>query len=111
MSRSKLKSIDNSLSFSHSSQENVQCLMGYIVNLTVILDDIFRTATGNVTEDAALKVMGNHVRSGRRDRIHRDIRNFITFVIRSPVRLTPQKDLVLEKVIDLLRQYCSPYRD
>ena len=85
--------------------------MGYIVNLTVILDGIFRAAAGNVTEAAALKVMGTHIRSGRRDRIHRDIRSFVTFVIKSPVRPTPQKDLVLEKVIDLIKQYCSFFRD
>ena len=86
-------------------------MMGYIVNLTVILDGIFRAAAGNVTEDAALKVMGTHIRSGRRDRIHRDIRSFTTFVIKSPVRPVPQKDLVLEKVIDLIKQYCSFFRD
>lgn len=82
--------------------------MGYIVNLTVILDGISRAAAGNVTENAALKVMSSHVRSGRRDSIHRDIRSFVAFVIRSPVRLAPQKDLVLERMIDLIRNYCSP---
>ena len=80
--------------------------MGYVVNLTAILDDIFRTG-GNVTESAVLKVMGTHVRSGRKDSIHRDIRSFVTetFSIRFAV---PQKDLVLEKIIDLIRQYCAP---
>jgi len=80
--------------------------MGYIVDLTVVLDDIFRTAGGNVTENAALNVMGAHVRSGRRDSIHRDIRSFVTetFSIRFDVL---QKDLVLEKIIDLIRQYCA----
>jgi hypothetical protein len=81
--------------------------MGYIVDLTVILDDIFRTTGGNVSESAVLKVMGTHVRSGRKDSIHRDIRSFVTetFVIRFAV---PQKDLVLEKIIELCRQYCVP---
>jgi hypothetical protein len=102
------KSISNLLSFLHFSLENVRCMMGYIVNLSVILDDIFRTASGNVTEDAALKVMGTHIRSRRRDRIHRDIRSFVTFAINSPVRPTSQKDLILEKIVDLIRQYCSP---
>ncbi|KAF8469329.1 hypothetical protein DFH94DRAFT_232284 [Russula ochroleuca] len=79
------------------SQENVRCVMGYIVNLIVILDSIFRTAAGNVTENAALKATGS---------IHRDIRSFVTetFGIRFAL---PQKDLVLEKVIDLIRQYCT----
>ena len=95
------------LSLLYARQENVQCVMGYIVNLTVIMDGISRTAAGNVTENAALKVMSAHVRSGRRDSIHRDIRSFVAFVIRSPVRPAPQKDLVLERIIDLIRKYCS----
>ncbi|KAI0272994.1 hypothetical protein BGY98DRAFT_1099664 [Russula aff. rugulosa BPL654] len=60
------------------SQENVRCVMGYIVNLTVILDGVFRMTGGSVTENAALKVMVTHVRSGRRDSIHEDIRRFVT---------------------------------
>ena len=79
--------------------------MGYIVNLTVILDGIFKT--GSVTDSVALKVTNSHIRSGRRDSIHRDIRSFVTetFAIRFAV---PQKDLVLEKIVDLIRQYCAP---
>jgi hypothetical protein len=81
--------------------------MGYIVNLTVILDGIFRTTGGNVTENATLKVMGTHVRSGRRDSIHQDIRSFVTetFSIRSA---SPERDLVLEKIIHLMKKYCAP---
>ena len=93
-------------------QENVRCVMGYIVNLTVILDGISKTAAGNVTDNAVLKVKNSHIRSGCRDRIHRDIRNFVA-AIEVPV---PQKDLdhldhldhlVLEKIIDLIEHYCS----
>ena len=105
------RSIASWLSLSRASLGNIRCVMGYIVNLTVILDDIFQTAAGNVTEGAALKVMGTHIRSGRRDRIHQDIRKFVTFVIRSPVRPASQKDLVLEKIIDLIRRYCSSFRE
>ena len=81
--------------------------MGYIVNLTVILDAIFRATTGNVTENVTLKAMGTHVRSGRRNSIHRDIRSFVTETssIRSAI---VEKDLVLEKIITLIRRYCSP---
>ena len=79
--------------------------MGYIVNLTVILDGIFKS--GSATDSVALKVTNSHIRSGRRDNIHRDIRSFVTetFAIRFAV---PQKDLVLEKIVDLIRQYCAP---
>ncbi len=81
--------------------------MGYIVDLTVILDDIFRTASGNVTANDVQSAVDRHVNSGRRDRIHRDIQSFVTetFAIRFTV---PQRDLVLEKIIDLIRQYCVP---
>jgi len=81
--------------------------MGYIVDLTVILDGIFRTAAGDMSPKDALQVFERHVRSGHRDAIHRDIRSFITeaFAIRFFV---PQKDLVLERIIDLIKQFCVP---
>jgi hypothetical protein len=80
--------------------------MGYIVNLTVILDGIFRTTGGSVTENAALKVMVTHVRSGRRDSIHEDIRRFVTETF--SISFASEKDLVLEKMIYLIGQYCAP---
>jgi hypothetical protein len=101
------RSVANWLSLSHASREDVGCVMGYIVNLTVILDDIFRTAASNVTENAALKATNTHIRSGRRDSIHRDIRSFVTETFATWFAV-PQKDLVLEKIIDLIRQYCAP---
>jgi hypothetical protein len=78
--------------------------MGYIVNLPVILDSIFRTAAGNMTENAALNATGTHVGSGRRDSIHGDIRSFVMeiFGIKFAV---PRKDSVLEKIIDSIGQY------
>jgi len=96
-----------SQSLSHTSQENVRCVMGYIVDLTVILDDIFRTVSGSVSANDVQSAVDRHVNSGRRDRIHRDIHSFVTetFAIRFTV---PQRDLVLEKIIDLIRQYCVP---
>ena len=97
----------NGCSVPHISQENVRCVMGYIVNLTVILDDIFKTSAGNVTENATLKAMGSHVRYGRRNSIHQDISSFVTetFSMRSVIA---EKDLVVEKIVSLIRKYCSP---
>jgi hypothetical protein len=101
------RSIANLLSQWHASEENVRCVMGYIINLTVILDFIFRTAASNVTESAAQRAMGSHIRSGRRDSIHRDIRSFVTET--SAIRFAvPQKDLVLERIIDLIGPHCFP---
>ena len=91
----------------HVSQENVRCVMGYIVDLTVILDDIFRIAVGNLSASDVQSATDRHVRSGLRDRIHHDIISYTTktFAMRFTVQ---QRDLVLEKIIDLVRQYCVP---
>ena len=80
--------------------------MGYIVDLHVILDDINKAGIRHVTDNDALNVMNEHARSGRRDSIHRDIRNFVaeTYPTRFANR---QKDKVLEKIIDLIRDYCD----
>ena len=71
----------------YASQENVRCVMGYIVDLTVILDGIFRTTSDNVSANDVQSAVDRHVDSGRRDRIHRDIRSFFTdtFAIRFTV--------------------------
>jgi hypothetical protein len=76
--------------------------MGYIVNLTVILDGILKTVAGNVTGNTALKVKNSHIMSGRRDRINQDIRSFVTVAAEFP-----EKDLVLEKIVDLIEFHCS----
>ena len=103
---SEQRSVVDLSQFSHISQENVRCVIGYIVDLTVILDDIFRTTSGNVSTNDVQSAMDRHVGSGLRDRIHRDIRNFVqeTFAI----RFKAQGDLVLEKIIELIRRYCVP---
>jgi len=102
------KSVVNlSQSLAHVSQRNVRCVMGYIVDLTVILDDIFRTAPGDsdVSSNDVQSAMDRHVNSGRRDSVHKDIHSFVTETF--PIRFTlSQKDLVLEKIIDLICEYC-----
>jgi len=87
-------------------QESVRCVMGYIVNLIVILDRIFRIPAKNRTENTVQEVMGGHIGSGRRDSIHQDIRMFVaeTFPNRF---INSQRDSVLEKIIELIRQYCA----
>ena len=79
--------------------------MGYIVDLNVILNDICRTTIGIVSANHVQQVMDRHVRSGGpRDAIHHDIRNFIT----ANKTLVPQGDAVLEKITELIWQYCGP---
>ncbi|KAF8269504.1 hypothetical protein EI94DRAFT_1828906 [Lactarius quietus] len=89
------------------SQENVRCLTGYIVDLMVIMDGIFRMNAGDMRSSHADQVFERHIMSGRRDAIHRDIRRFIA---EEPVlsSFAPHRDLVLERVIDLIREFCVP---
>jgi hypothetical protein len=77
--------------------------MGYIIDLTVILDGIFRIDAGSVSDDVVKTAMDMHASSGRRDRIHGDIINFVTEMTGFKVS---RNDLVLEKIDDLIRHYC-----
>lgn len=94
------------LSLPHPSENDIRCVMGYIVNLTVILDAVFRTTTGNVTEVATLEAMATHVESGHRRNIHRDIRTFVRekFSIRNSLG---ERDVVLDMIVVLIQRYCS----
>ncbi|KAN0135817.1 hypothetical protein V8E53_006269 [Lactarius tabidus] len=86
--------------------ENVRCLIGYIVNLMVILDAIFCTTSGDISREDVLLVMEQHVNSGHEKGIHRDIRGFVT-VFADQFSVLP-KDLILERIIDLIQKYCVP---
>jgi hypothetical protein len=83
--------------------------MGYIVDLTVILDDILRTIAGSVSVDDVQSALVRHIDSGRRDRIHRDIRRCV--INPSAIEVTEvtvqETDLVLRNIVDLIRQYCD----
>ncbi len=79
-------------------------MMGYIVDLTVILHGFFVSAR-DVSASKVHEAMDYHLQSPLREEIHQDIRGFVTeqalFIYRG-------KDLVMEKIIDLIRQSCEP---
>ena len=97
--------------FPHVSQEHIRCVMGYVVGLTVVLDQIFRSTAGimSVDDGDIASVVDRHIglQIGRRGMIHQEIRAFVaeTFPIRF---VNPQTDLVFEKIVDLIRRYCVP---
>ncbi|KAN0133594.1 hypothetical protein V8E53_008582 [Lactarius tabidus] len=90
------------------SQENVHCIMSYIIHLTVILDAIFGTISGDISQENVEVVIDEHVRSGKKDQIHRKIREFLraTFDIGFSAR---QEDLILERTIDFIQEFCVPH--
>ena len=80
-------------------------MVGYIVDLTVILHGLFLSTHDDVSACEVQEVMNHHVQSGRQERIHHDIRRFITdegpFEYRG-------NDIVVEKMIDLIKKFCVP---
>ena len=86
-------------------QENVRCIMGYIIHLTIILDAIFSTISDDVSQDNVQLIIDLCERM--KDRIHSGIRGFVTevFDIGSSAR---KQDLILERIIDLIQGFCVP---
>lgn len=80
--------------------------MGYIVDLTVILDGIFRSATGEATLQNCAKSILDDFKVRRRSKIHEDIRNIVTITYSR--QATTKRDIFLEKVGDLINQNCVP---
>ena len=81
--------------------------MGYIVDLTVILDDIFRAVAGNIiSQDHAESILDRFWTGRRRLQINEYIRNNVeeTYLLNS----TAHKDIFLESVDDLIKQHCRP---
>ena len=80
-------------------------MVGYIVDLTIILHGLFVSTHDHVSTRKVQEVMNHHVESGLQKRIHHDIRHFITdggpFTYRG-------NDLVMEKMIDLIKKFCIP---
>ena len=88
-----------------SSIENIRYMVGYIVDLTIILHGLFVSTHDDVSACKVQEVMNHHVESGLQKRIHHDVRRFITdeglFTYRG-------NDLVVEKMIDLIKKFCVP---
>ncbi|KAI0285731.1 hypothetical protein BC826DRAFT_1050507 [Russula brevipes] len=87
-----------------NSAEHIRYIMGYIVDLTVILHRFFISAH-DVSTSEVQATMNLHVRSGLREQIHGDIHRFVTVLASLPHH---GNDLAMEKIIDLIRQFCVP---
>jgi len=78
-------------------------MMGYIVDLTVVLHGL--SLSGHDVSAGKVHEAIDYFKTRLRGQIHQDIRNFVTeeslFTYRG-------RDLVIEKVIDLIRQHCVP---
>ncbi|KAI0245740.1 hypothetical protein BJV78DRAFT_1365236 [Lactifluus subvellereus] len=83
--------------------ENMRCITGYIVDLTVIQHELFQSARDLSTREVR-SVIERHDKSGPRARIHNDILSFVTGTAHLIYR---ERDVILEKTIDLIAQSCN----
>jgi len=79
--------------------------MGYIVDLIIILDVIFKTSSdkdnASLTTEDVKSAMNKHVDSGRRDRTHQDIHAFVAQTVASQIT-EGEGDLVMNKITGLI---------
>jgi len=80
------------------TNENVCCVMGYVVDLTVILYHVFRSSR-DVSAHLVQSAITNFVHSGHKNEIHNSIRDFVTAV---PARMHLERDVFMERIIDLI---------
>ncbi|KAI0293728.1 hypothetical protein B0F90DRAFT_1821856 [Multifurca ochricompacta] len=83
---------------------NICCIMGYIVDLTVILHKLFGYGH-DVSPNDVQSIIERHGTSGDKNQIHDDIRRFIK---ETPAFTYRKKDLIMERIVDLIAQFCVP---
>jgi hypothetical protein len=76
--------------------------MGYIVDLTIVLSGLSES-TVDVSPGGVQSVIKDFVASGRKTSIHDEIRDFVRA---APTFSYHGHDLIMEKIIDLIRQFC-----
>ncbi|KAH9018536.1 hypothetical protein EDB85DRAFT_1897124 [Lactarius pseudohatsudake] len=93
------------------SQENVRCVMGYIVDLTVILYGIFGLAPGGIMSQSAELAFDRHWTRSRN--IHSNIRNTVEATyLRTWTSTAPQDhDIFSSRVIELIKENCVPLQE
>ena len=85
------------------SNENICLVVGYIVDLTLILCRVFRSSS-NASPNEVQSVMNNFADSSLKTSIHSEISRFIRTVAKFNYH---DNDVVMEKIIDLIRQNSS----
>jgi molybdopterin biosynthesis enzyme MoaB len=79
--------------------------MAYIVDLTVILHRLF-LSNGPVSARQVQLAVRDYAKGSSRSQIHEEIRNFVT--VTQTQLVYQDKDIMMEKIIDLIKQNCIP---
>jgi len=78
---------------------NMACLMGYIVDITIVLNRL--SATNHCKEDV-LEVLQSYATSWEFTEVHNDIRQFVS----SKSFLIPGQDRAIEEITRLIDKHC-----
>src|SRR5260370_40310215 len=82
--------------------ENVRCLMGYVVDLTLIMQAVFQASLGDqdgiVTQERAKEMVGKFDKSEKKADIHAAIRSFAS--AQNPFT----KDAAMDRIEDLIEK-------
>ena len=85
------------------SNENICLVVGYIVDLTLILCSVFGSP-GSVSSNKVQSVKHKFASSGLKAKIHAEICRFIETV---PKFKYYDNDVVISKITDLIKQNCD----
>jgi len=88
--------------YSHT-HPNVCCVMGYIVDLTIVMNGLF-LRTRDASEEHVVSVLGAYAESGDLARVHNAIRTFVDNT--EGWRLVNQEH-ILDEIIRLINAYCT----
>jgi hypothetical protein len=91
------------LSITVYSAKNITSVMGYIVDLTVVMNNLF--ALAQLSKKEVSTILDKYVKSGKRDRVHNEIRQFVADT--SNIRFVQGKDHVLDKIVRLIEIHTS----
>ena len=79
--------------------------MTYIVDLTVILHRLF-LSTRRVSATKVQSAVRDYAKGSSRSQIHEEIQNFVK--VAQNQLFYQNKDMMMEKIIDLITQNCTP---
>jgi len=82
----------------HNTPGNISCIMGYVVDLTIVMHRLF---TVDVSEDHVVSVLESYAKSGEIAQVHNDIRKFVSS---SGLRYLGE-DNVLDEIIRLIEKH------
>ncbi|KDQ52419.1 hypothetical protein JAAARDRAFT_40270 [Jaapia argillacea MUCL 33604] len=86
----------------------LRCLMAYIVDFTFVLKQLFwrmrdKGGIQPVPQDLVKDILEKYSRSAEKNQVHNEI---TTFVDQTGLRQRADRDLVLEKVVQLIERFC-----